>query len=112
MVVGTLMWQPFDVKFRELLERMAVHKHNISEELRVWKVRRDLDEHAEAARWREYVRQEHQDAERERHLAQEERRMGDMEREQNDEMRKGMFSFLSQVQDKQNELERERLGKV
>jgi hypothetical protein len=117
MVLGSLLWQPFDVKFKELLERMEVHKHNISEEIKVWKLKRDGKNIAATAKWREYVQKEHRRAEQERALAQEERRLMaeerrlmEAEREENAQSRTDIPLLLSGIQDAKSHLEQQRLG--
>ena len=117
MVLGSLIWQPFDAKFKELLERMKVHKHNISEEINVWKLKRDGKQIAATAEWREYVQKEHERAEQERTLAQEERRLMaeerrlmEVEREQNAQSRTKSSLLLSEIQDAKSHLEQQRLG--
>ncbi|PMD61239.1 uncharacterized protein K444DRAFT_611496 [Hyaloscypha bicolor E] len=117
MVLGSLLWQPFDVKFKELLERMEVHNHNISEEVNVWKFKRDGKQIAATANWREYVQKEHQSAERERALAQEERRLMAEERrlmeadsEENAESRTKIPLLLSEIRDAKSHLEQQRLN--
>ncbi|KAH7155898.1 hypothetical protein EDB81DRAFT_376066 [Dactylonectria macrodidyma] len=116
VVLGSLLWQPFDVKFQELLEKMEVHKHNITEEVRVWELRRDTKEHVEAAKWREYVRKEHQDAHEERRLAQEERRLMteerklmETERDLNEDLRQNVAALLSEIRAAKDDLEKQRL---
>jgi hypothetical protein len=117
MVLGGLLWQPFDVKFKELLERMEVHNHNISEEINVWKLKRDGEQITATANWREYVQKEHQSAEQERALAQEERRLMaeerrlmEEEREENAQSRTKIPLLLSEIQDAKSHLEQQRLS--
>jgi hypothetical protein len=91
---------------------MNVHDHNISEEIKVWKLKRDGEQIAATAKWREYVQKEHQHAEQERTLAQEERRLMEVEREENAQSRTNIPLLLSEIQDAKSHLEQQRLGNL
>jgi hypothetical protein len=119
MVLGSLLWQPFDVRFKELLEKMQVHNHNISEEIKVWKLKRDDKQSIVTAKWREYIQKEHQLEEKERALAQEERRLMaeersvmEAEREQNEQSRMKISALLSEIQEGKSHLEEQQLSKL
>jgi small-conductance mechanosensitive channel len=118
MVLGSLLWQPFDVRFQELLDRMKTHKHNISEEIEVWKLKCDASERVATAKWREHTETEYEDADKERSLAQEERRLMaeerrimETERGLNTEVREKISALLAEIQDGKAHLEQRRLGK-
>ena len=118
IVWGNLLWQPFDVKFQGVLERMKTHQHNISEEVKVWKLKTEMKEHTESAKWREHVHEEHKEAAKERELANEERRLMYEERRlmetdriHDREARQKIASLLSEIRTLKDNLEQQRLGK-
>ncbi|KAI1390138.1 uncharacterized protein F4822DRAFT_428480 [Hypoxylon trugodes] len=112
----SLLWQPFDVKFKKLLDKMATHKENIAQEVRIWRLRKEKNERNIAATWRNYVQKEHAKSEQERNLAREERRLMAEERKlmekkqiQDAAAQKEIVSLLLEIKEEKERLEAERL---
>jgi hypothetical protein len=91
---------------------MEVHRHNIDEEIKVWKLKCEDRQSSATVKWREYVQKEHQDAKEERRLMAEERSLIKEEREQNEQSRMKICTLLSELQDARSKLEGQRLSKL
>jgi hypothetical protein len=129
VVVGGLLWQPFDVRFKSFLEELNRHQHNISTELDFFKLRKMTEEHEKAehgrqqasqeretnAEWRERVEntseefsRERELAERERQLMAEERERAEEDRERYRETSRHISSLRSEIEKQKQLLEEER----
>ncbi|KAK3998072.1 hypothetical protein QBC44DRAFT_375961 [Cladorrhinum sp. PSN332] len=111
VVLGSLMWHPFDARFQDLLTKMNVHKHNVAEELRIWKIKRDEKYFAGTASWREYLGRQCEDAEEERRLMSKERDLMQDERIKTAEWRTKVDQLLSELMEARSNLEEQRLEK-
>lgn len=116
-IAGSLIWRPFGTRFKQLIERMEVHKHNISEEVKVWKLKREGQEAVKAAEWRQYALNELEEARKERSLAEEERRLMEEERQfaqdertRNEAQKSNLSLLMAKVQEAIQNLEQLRLG--
>ncbi|KAJ8123811.1 hypothetical protein ONZ43_g322 [Nemania bipapillata] len=109
LVLGGLLWQPFDVRFKDLIDKMAVHQYNISHELQVWQLKRDDENSSATAKWRQYIRQELEDAEQERQAVEKERSLMAEERRQNTQAREKISALLSELRDTKLALEKQRI---
>jgi NurA-like 5'-3' nuclease len=116
-VIGELLWKPFDIRFRGLLEQLKSHRESVLEELSIWTSRASTEEWQKAALERqnasverERVKKEHEESAEERQLAQEERRRMAEERQQSAQARQRTTVLLEEVQKAKHLLEEERLG--
>ncbi|CAH0050260.1 unnamed protein product [Clonostachys solani] len=111
VVLGTLLWKPFDIRFNSLIQKMNVHKENIDAEVRIWKLKRDDQNYTETMIWRKYISQELKDAKEERRVLSEEKRLTDLGKEADLESRKEILTILREIQAEKRKLEERRLGK-
>ena len=93
---------------------MAIHKYNIDEEIKIWKLRNEENQHDLTAKWREYIQKE---SEEERHLAHEERRLMaeerksmETERSRNTAAQQKIASLLFGIKEEKEQLEAHHLG--
>jgi len=79
VVIGELMWKPFDVRFKDHVERMHKHRQLILDELYLWNTKASVSEREFAAVAREKALKEQERTERasakERQLTQDEHRL-------------------------------------
>ncbi|KAH8589262.1 hypothetical protein B0O99DRAFT_725637 [Bisporella sp. PMI_857] len=104
LVLGSLLWQPLDVKYNELLDKMAIHKHNISEEVTSGSLKpRKTNE----TRRRNGGSISEKNARIQ--LVAEERRFMGIDGARSADSRQKISALLSQVQEERENLEHERL---
>lgn len=119
VVIGQLMWKPFNVRFSDLVEKLE-HRHStLFDELAVTNLSNMLDErtNAEASRKEMSEEQKRNQEEREaaaaeREMAQRERMLADAERRNNLEARSQTSSKLDQLLGKRQYTEDEYRGKL
>lgn len=117
VVIGQLMWKPFNVRFSDLVEKLE-HRHStLFDELAVTNLSNMLDErtNAEASRKEMSEEQKRNQEEREaaaaeREMAQRERMLADAERRNNLEARSQTSSKLDQLLGKRQYTEDEYRG--
>ncbi|KAK4205137.1 hypothetical protein QBC40DRAFT_65996 [Triangularia verruculosa] len=116
VVVGSLMWKPFHLRFQDQLDTLAEHRKSLFREISIWHVNiltrdraREVAEHSANIRYRELNAAELKDASEERNLASEERSLADLERRQASEARGHTRTLLSQIQQRLQNLEAGRM---
>ncbi|ORY10198.1 hypothetical protein BCR34DRAFT_567287 [Clohesyomyces aquaticus] len=80
VVTGKLMWQPFDVRFGDLLDQMQHHRNVVQDELRLVDMTLAVEEQHSAVQERVWSAAERVAADRDRKAAADERRKAELER--------------------------------
>ncbi|XXG97863.1 Phosphatidylinositol N-acetylglucosaminyltransferase GPI3 subunit [Hypoxylon texense] len=118
MVIGQLMWKPFNVRFSDLVEKLENRHKVLFDELAVTNLTGLSDERANAEASRKDMseeqkrnQEEREAAAKEREMAQRERMLADAERRNNLEERKQTSSKLDKLLGKQKFTEDEYRGK-
>ncbi|CAH0017351.1 unnamed protein product [Clonostachys rhizophaga] len=109
VVLGALLWKPFDIRFNSLIQKMNVHRENIEAEVRIWKLKRDDQNYTETMIWRRYISQEMKDTKEECRVLSEEQRLTALEKEADLESRKEILAILRELQAEKRRLEERRL---
>uniref|UniRef100_A0A8H7MYR9 Uncharacterized protein n=1 Tax=Bionectria ochroleuca TaxID=29856 RepID=A0A8H7MYR9_BIOOC len=112
VVLGALLWKPFDIRFNSLIQKMDVHRENIDAEVRIWKLKRDDQNYTETMVWRKYIGQELKDTKEECRVLSEEKRLTDLEKEADLESRKEILAILREIQAEKRKLEERRLDET
>ena len=112
VVVGSLLWKPFESRFGELLVQMRGHRRFIFEQLVLWHASEEVKERARAAADRKVESVEREDVALERDLAARERKLMREERDLNSQHRAEVSKCLREVRQEMRCLENDRKGEA
>ncbi|KEZ45185.1 hypothetical protein SAPIO_CDS2639 [Scedosporium apiospermum] len=108
VVVGSLLWKPFESRFGELLVQMRGHRRFIFEQLVLWHASEEVKERARAAADRKVESVEREDVALERDLAARERKLIREERDLNSQRGAEVSKCLREVRQEMRCLENDR----
>lgn len=116
-VISSLMWKPFDVRFKDHLQLMMAHRKALFEEIILQNMKESAKERAKGSvtSQQNVVQQsinrvEREEAAEEHKLAAEERRIMAIERDAAAESRLGIQVILEQTREQLRQLEIARIG--